>query len=89
MLAGSSIMLIKRIMLIALASSLNPAFGPALGLAGMVLLMEGHALIMRSYSKELTDVQVGGKGTSFYASGIHSNTRSGYTPTEVGGITLA
>ncbi|APR98416.1 hypothetical protein [Wolbachia endosymbiont of Folsomia candida] len=86
MLAGSSIMLIKRIMLMALASSLNPAFGLALGFIGTALLIVGHALIIHSYSKELTDVKVSGKGTSLGLGSVSSNTRGGYTPTEVGGI---
>lgn len=38
-LAGSSIFLIRRIMLMALASSLNPAVGPTLGLIGIALFM--------------------------------------------------
>lgn len=59
MFAGSSIMLIRRIMLIALASFLHPAVGPALGLVGIALLMIGSGLIAHSYKKELKNVEVG------------------------------
>jgi hypothetical protein len=85
MLVGSSVLLIKRIMLMSLVSSLSPAVGPALGLVGMICLMAGQVLIMRSYSRELTDVKVSGKGASFGASSIH-NTR-GYN-SEGGGVAI-
>ncbi|MCA4775113.1 hypothetical protein IHO40_03235 [Wolbachia endosymbiont of Mansonella ozzardi] len=68
--AGSSIMLIRRIMLITLASFLHPAVGPALGLVGITLLMAGSELITHLYKRELKDVEVGkgikgaGKGTA-------------------------
>ncbi|MDR2548209.1 MAG: hypothetical protein LBC34_01760 [Rickettsiales bacterium] len=62
MFAGSSIMLIRRIMLIALASFLHPAVGPVLGLVGIALLMIGSGLIARSYKKELKNVEISEKG---------------------------
>ncbi|QOD38371.1 hypothetical protein [Candidatus Wolbachia massiliensis] len=64
MFAGSSVLLIRRIMLIALASFLHPAIGPALGLVGITLLMVGIGLTACSYNKELEDIKVKGKGTS-------------------------
>ncbi|WP_374698349.1 hypothetical protein [Wolbachia endosymbiont (group B) of Limnophora tigrina] len=63
-LAGSSIFLIRRIMLMALASSLNPAVGPTLGLIGIALFMVVQILTIRSYSKTLKDPKVEGKGAS-------------------------
>ncbi|RDD33899.1 hypothetical protein Wcon_02067 [Wolbachia endosymbiont of Cylisticus convexus] len=63
-LAGSSIFLIKRIMLMALASSLNPAVGPTLGLIGIALFMVVQILTIRSYSKTLKDPKVEGQGKS-------------------------
>lgn len=67
MLAGSSILLIRRIMLIALSSSLHPAVGPTLGLVGMIFLIAGNVLIARSYSKKLANIEVSGKGVSIGA----------------------
>ncbi|WP_395462633.1 hypothetical protein [Wolbachia endosymbiont of Cantharis cryptica] len=63
-LAGSSIFLIRRIMLMALASSLSPAVGPTLGLIGIALFIAAQALTIHSYSKKLTDLKVSGKGVS-------------------------
>lgn len=63
-LAGSSIFLIRRIMLMALASSLNPAVGPTLGLIGIALFMVVQILTIRSYSKTLKDPKVEGQGKS-------------------------
>ncbi|MDR2832032.1 MAG: hypothetical protein LBV62_03925 [Rickettsiales bacterium] len=63
-LAGSSIFLIRRIMLMALASSLNPAIGPTLGLIGIALFMVVQVLTIHSYSKKLTDLKVSGKGVT-------------------------
>ncbi|QIT36493.1 hypothetical protein [Wolbachia endosymbiont of Brugia pahangi] len=57
MLAGSSVMLIRRVMLITLASSLSPA----LGLAAIALLIVGSGLITHSYKRELKNVKVSGK----------------------------
>lgn len=71
MFAGSSIILIRRIMLIALASFLHPAVGPALGLVGITLLMAGSGLITHLYKRELKNVEISGKGmTSAGASNI-------------------
>ncbi|WP_175939357.1 hypothetical protein [Wolbachia endosymbiont of Litomosoides brasiliensis] len=56
MLAGSSVMLIRRTMLITLASSLSPIVGPALGLAAIALLVVGSGLIAHSYKRELKNV---------------------------------
>lgn len=67
MLAGSSVLLVRRVMLIALASFLHPAVGPALGLVGIALLMVGSGLITRSYIRKLEDVEVSGKGVSTVA----------------------
>ncbi|NEV49346.1 hypothetical protein EUZ93_02390 [Wolbachia pipientis] len=67
MLAGSSILLIRRIMLIALSSSLHPAVGPTLGLVGMIFLIAGSVLIARSYSRKLENIEVSGKGVSIGA----------------------
>lgn len=66
-LAGSSILLIRRIMLIALSSSLHPAVGPTLGLVGMIFLIAGSVLIARSYSRKLENIEVSGKGVSIGA----------------------
>lgn len=63
-LAGSSIFLIRRIMLMALASSLNPAVGPTLGLIGIALFMVVQVLTIHSYSKTLKDPKVEGRGES-------------------------
>lgn len=66
MFAGSSVLLIRRIMLIpgiALASFLHPAVGPALGLVGIALLMVGSGLITHSYKRELKNIKISGKGT--------------------------
>ncbi|WP_250295017.1 NFACT family protein [Wolbachia endosymbiont of Oedothorax gibbosus] len=63
-LAGSSIFLIRRIMLMALTSSLNPAVGPTLGLIGIALFMVIQILTIRSYSKTLKDPKVEGQGKS-------------------------
>ncbi|MBA8755887.1 hypothetical protein HCR15_01850 [Wolbachia pipientis] len=63
-LAGSSVFLIRRIMLIALASSLNPAVGPTLGLIGVALFMVVQVLTIHSYSKTLKDPKVEGRGES-------------------------
>ncbi|WP_386087068.1 hypothetical protein [Wolbachia endosymbiont (group A) of Norellia spinipes] len=63
-LAGSSIFLIRRIMLMALASSLNPAVGPTLGLIGIALFMVVQILTTHSYSKTLKDPKVEGQGKS-------------------------
>ncbi|MDG7052792.1 MAG: hypothetical protein LKM45_02790 [Wolbachia endosymbiont of Alcedoecus sp.] len=57
--AGSSIMLIRRMMLIALTSSLHPAVVPALGLVGITLLMAGSGLITHLYKREFKNVEVG------------------------------
>jgi hypothetical protein len=78
MLAGSSIMLIRKIMLIALASFLHPAVGPALGLVGITLLMVGSGLIAHSHKKELKNPKVSGKGIPGGAGVIN---------TEVGALT--
>ncbi|MGL9758843.1 MAG: hypothetical protein ACR5LA_08610 [Wolbachia sp.] len=64
MFAGSSLLLLRRVMLVALASFLHPAVGPALCLVGIALLMVGSGLIARSYSKTLKDPKVEGKGVS-------------------------
>ncbi|MGL9731779.1 MAG: hypothetical protein ACR5KX_03105 [Wolbachia sp.] len=61
-LAGFSIILIRKIMLIALASFLHPAVGPALGLVGITLLMAGSGLIGHLYKRELKNVEISGKG---------------------------
>ncbi|MDG7057015.1 MAG: hypothetical protein LKM43_02600 [Wolbachia endosymbiont of Penenirmus auritus] len=61
MFAGSSVMLIRRIMLIALASFLHPAVGPALGLVGITLLMAGSGLITHLYKRELKNVEISRK----------------------------
>ncbi|MGL9689041.1 MAG: hypothetical protein ACR5K6_04810 [Wolbachia sp.] len=50
------------IMLIALASFLHPAVGPALGLVCVTLLMVGSGLIAHLYKRELKNVEIGGKG---------------------------
>ncbi|WP_353269985.1 hypothetical protein [Wolbachia endosymbiont (group A) of Myopa testacea] len=63
-LAGSSIFLIRRIMLMALASSLNPAVGTTLGLIGIALFMVVQILTTHSYSKTLKDPKVEGQGKS-------------------------
>ncbi|WP_353278396.1 hypothetical protein [Wolbachia endosymbiont (group A) of Udea olivalis] len=63
-LAGSSIFLIRRIMLMALASSLNPAVGPTLGLIGIAIFMAVQILTIHSYSKTLKDPKVEGRGES-------------------------
>ncbi|WP_353282207.1 hypothetical protein [Wolbachia endosymbiont (group A) of Aleiodes leptofemur] len=63
-LAGSSVFLIRRIMLIALASSLNPAVGPTLGLIGIAIFMAVQVLTIHSYSKTLKDPKVEGRGES-------------------------
>ncbi|WP_341820951.1 hypothetical protein [Wolbachia endosymbiont (group A) of Myopa testacea] len=63
-LAGSSIFLIRRIMLMALASSLNPSVGPTLGLIGIALFMVVQILTTHSYSKTLKDPKVEGQGKS-------------------------
>ncbi|POG52687.1 MULTISPECIES: hypothetical protein [unclassified Wolbachia] len=63
-LAGSSVFLIRRIMLIALASSLNPAVGPTLGLVGIAIFMAVQVLTIHSYSKTLKDPKVEGRGES-------------------------
>ncbi len=63
-LAGSSIFLIRRIMLMALASSLNPAVGPTLGLIGIAIFMAVQVLTIHSYSKTLKDPKVEGRGES-------------------------
>lgn len=75
-LAGSSIFLVRRIMLMLSTSSLDPSIGPALGLAGIVLFIIVQVLVIRAYSKELTDVKVSGKGASL-GLGVNSNTRGG------------
>ncbi|WP_264338484.1 hypothetical protein [Wolbachia endosymbiont (group A) of Cheilosia soror] len=63
-LAGSSIFLIRRIMLMALASFLNPAVGPTLGLIGIAIFMAVQVLTIHSYSKTLKDPKVEGRGES-------------------------
>ncbi|WP_233641073.1 hypothetical protein [Wolbachia endosymbiont of Drosophila innubila] len=63
-LAGSSVFSIRRIMLIALASSLNPAVGPTLGLVGIAIFMAVQVLTIHSYSKTLKDPKVEGRGES-------------------------
>ncbi|MEY2393313.1 hypothetical protein [Wolbachia endosymbiont of Tettigetta isshikii] len=70
MFAGSSIMLIRRIMLIALASFLHPAVGPALGLVGITLLIAGSGLITHLYKRELKNVEVGKNMTGAVASNV-------------------
>ncbi|MFP3036234.1 MAG: hypothetical protein ACEY3A_04585 [Wolbachia sp.] len=70
MFAGSSIMLISRIMLIALASFLHPAVGLALGLIGITLLMAGSGLITHLYKRELKNVEVGKGMTGAVASNV-------------------
>ncbi|MDM8334833.1 hypothetical protein [Wolbachia pipientis] len=62
-LAGSSIFLVRRIMLMTLASSLNHAVGPTLGLVGIALFMVVQVSTIYSYSKTLKDPKVEGKGT--------------------------
>ncbi|WCR53739.1 MAG: hypothetical protein PG981_000761 [Wolbachia endosymbiont of Ctenocephalides orientis wCori] len=59
MLAGSTILLLKRVLLL-LVPSLSPAAGPILGFIGSVLLILGSGLAACSYSEELTDVKVSG-----------------------------
>ncbi|WP_341808066.1 hypothetical protein [Wolbachia endosymbiont (group E) of Neria commutata] len=72
-LAGSSIFLVRRIMLMLSTSS---AIDHALGLAGIALFIIVQVLVIRAYSKELTDVKVSGKGASL-GLGVNSNTRAG------------
>ncbi|MGL9759404.1 MAG: hypothetical protein ACR5LA_11940 [Wolbachia sp.] len=62
MLAGSSLLLIRRIMLI--SGVALSAVGPALGLVGIALLMVGSGLITHSYSGKLENVEVSGKGVA-------------------------
>lgn len=64
MLAGSSLLLIRRIMLISGVALTSSAVGPTLGLAGIALLMVGSGLIMHSYNRKLENVKVSGKGIS-------------------------
>ncbi|WCR58191.1 hypothetical protein [Wolbachia endosymbiont of Ctenocephalides felis wCfeJ] len=61
-LAGASVFLIRRILLIALASSLSPAVGPTLGLIGIALFMVIQVLTIYSHSKTLKDPKVEEKG---------------------------
>ncbi|WP_245609533.1 hypothetical protein [Wolbachia endosymbiont of Trichogramma pretiosum] len=62
MLAGSSLLLVRRIMLISEVAL--SAVGPALGLVGIALLMVGSGLIIHSYIGKLENVEVSGKGVS-------------------------
>lgn len=62
MLAGSSLLLIRRIMLISEVALASSAVGPALGLVGIALLMVGSGLIIHSYIRKLENVEVSGKG---------------------------
>ncbi|MFT4313971.1 MAG: hypothetical protein AB3P11_02495 [Wolbachia pipientis] len=62
MLAGSSLLLIRRIMLISGVALASSAVGPALGLVGIALLMVGSGLIIHSYIRKLENVEVSGKG---------------------------
>lgn len=64
MFAGSSLSLLRRIMLISEVALASSAVGPALGLVGIALLMVGSGLIIHSYSKKLENVEVSGKGVS-------------------------
>lgn len=62
MLAGSSLLLIRRIILISGVALASSAVGPALGLVGIALLMVGSGLIIHSYIRKLENVEVSGKG---------------------------
>ncbi|WP_343288742.1 hypothetical protein [Wolbachia endosymbiont of Encarsia formosa] len=62
MLAGSSLLLIRRIILISGVALASYAVGPALGLVGIALLMVGSGLIIHSYIRKLENVEVSGKG---------------------------
>lgn len=64
MLAGSSLLLIRRIMLISGVALVSSAVGPALRLVGIALLMVGSGLITHSYSRKLENVEVRGKGVA-------------------------
>ncbi|WP_265022914.1 hypothetical protein [Wolbachia endosymbiont (group B) of Ischnura elegans] len=64
MLAGSSLLLIRRIILISGVALASSAVGPALGLVGIALLMVGSGLITHSYSRKLENVEVSGKGVA-------------------------
>lgn len=62
MLAGSSLLLIRKIMLISEVALASSAVGPVLGLVGIALLMVGSGLIIHSYIRKLENVEVSGKG---------------------------
>lgn len=64
MLAGSSLLLIRRIILISGVALASSTIGPALGLVGIALLMVGSGLITHSYSRKLENVEVSGKGVT-------------------------
>ncbi|WP_264376752.1 hypothetical protein [Wolbachia endosymbiont (group B) of Aricia agestis] len=64
MLAGSSLLLIRKIILISGVALASSAVGPALGLVGIALLMVGSGLITHSYSRKLENVEVSGKGVA-------------------------
>ncbi|NSM56848.1 hypothetical protein HET73_05665 [Wolbachia endosymbiont of Atemnus politus] len=76
-LAGASIFLIRRIVLMALASSLNPVVGPILGLVGIALVMAAQVLTIHSYSKTLKDPKVEGKGASKGSSPVYNGGAQG------------
>lgn len=59
MLAGSAILLLKRVLLL-LVPSLSPAAGPILGFIGSAVLILGSGLAVHFYRKQLTDVEVSG-----------------------------
>jgi hypothetical protein len=67
MFVGSSLLLVRRIMLISEAALASSAVGPALGLVGIALLMVGSGLVIYSYSRKLENIEVSGKGVSIGA----------------------
>lgn len=79
MLAGSSILLAKRIILMALSPALSATmvgstFVPALGLIGMICFMVGYAITINSYRNQLKDITV-----NKAAIGVSCNTSSALT----------
>lgn len=64
MLAGSSLLLIRKIMLISEVALASSAVGPVLGLVGIALLMVGSGLSIHSYIRKLENIEVRGKGVA-------------------------
>ncbi|AGJ99256.1 Putative membrane protein [Wolbachia endosymbiont of Drosophila simulans wNo] len=64
MLAGSSLLLIRKIMLISEVALASSAVGPVLGLVGIALLMVGSGLSIHSYIRKLENIEVSGKGVA-------------------------